>query len=607
MLNIRLHLKKALLCFSLLIISASGVAVEFLSALPNQQWLVSTSQDGLQLLDDELRKLAQLPGRYEQTQAVQLRNGNLLIVAVNQNENSLDILQWTGDELNLLQRQPEPLLAIEGVCLYQPRATDDVHAFLLMEHTEIEQRIIYHGKQVIHQSVRNLPVPDAVTACAVDSLRDRLYYVEEGVGVWHMSAHPESDKGRTAVAMQQPFGHLKETVEGLQLLADGSLILPQIERGSLQIYSPQGEWQTLTVGSLSETLALQIVGHNSLQLLTGDNFNELVLNNLAIQQSDNPLVTGFPQIMPTAETATMQKYGDAADDPAIWFNPDNPEKSRILGTDKKRGLAVFDLSGKELQFLEVGRINNVDLRPGFVYQEKNWTLASASQRDNNSISLFLIDADGEVSVAGEVMTNLDEVYGLCMYQGDAQHYVFINDKDGRYQQYQITPDLSGKLVREFKLAGQPEGCVANDASHELFVGIEDKGIWYSSAKADTQQAPVNIALVGGPLQDDVEGMALYLKDERAYLVVSSQGNNSYALYSASAPFDYVGSFQIAANISAGIDGASETDGLDVSANNFGGAFSDGLLVVQDGRNVMPSQPQNFKLVAFSDILDGLKL
>ncbi|MCC2606960.1 phytase [Planctobacterium marinum] len=604
-----LNIKQILLCLSLLVLSLQSLAVEFLSGLPQQYWLVSTAQNGLQVLDTELRMVARLPGRYGQTDAITTADGKVIIAALNQNENSLDILHWTGTQLTLLQRQPETLLALEGVCLYQQNQSADVHAFLLLEHTEIEQRIIYHAgqQQVLNQPVRHLPVPDAVTACAVDSQRDRLYYVEEGVGVWHMSAHPESDKGREAVAMQQPFGHLNESVERLQLLADGSLVLPQIEGGSLQIYSPQGEWQTQSVGFLAEALALQIVADNSLQLLTGDNLNELVLNNIAMRQNEIPVVRGFPQIMPSAETDTMQKYGDAADDPAIWFNPKNPQESRILGTDKKRGLAVFDLAGNELQFLEVGRINNVDLRAGFEYQGITQTLAAASQRDNNSISLFFIDAGGHVTSAGEVMTSLDEVYGLCMYQGEGQHYVFINDKDGRYQQYQINPDLGGKLVREFKLDGQPEGCVANDASHELFVGIEDRGIWYSSARADTRQAPQNIVQVGGPLQDDVEGMALYLTEKAHYLVVSSQGNNSYALYHAQAPFDYVGSFQIAANVLAGIDGASETDGLDVSSANFGGAYQDGLLVVQDGRNVMPTQPQNFKLVAFSDIVAGLKL
>ena len=44
------------------------------------------------------------------------------------------------------------------------------------------------------------------------------------------------------------------------------------------------------------------------------------------------------------------------------------------------------------------------------------------------------------------------------------------------------------------------------------------------------------------------------------------------------------------------DGVSETDGLEVTSLALGPQFHDGLMVVQDGRNVMPGAPQNFKLI-----------
>ena len=52
---------------------------------------------------------------------------------------------------------------------------------------------------------------------------------------------------------------------------------------------------------------------------------------------------------------------DAADDPAIWRDPRNPEKSLIVGTDKKAGLHVYRLSGESVHFTPAGRVNNVDL------------------------------------------------------------------------------------------------------------------------------------------------------------------------------------------------------------------------------------------------------
>src|SRR5688572_12833120 len=67
----------------------------------------------------------------------------------------------------------------------------------------------------------------------------------------------------------------------------------------------------------------------------------------------------------TAETPPVGADSkDAADDPEIWVDPKNPARGVIIGTDKKAGLYVYDLSGKQLQYLPGGMPNNVDLRGG---------------------------------------------------------------------------------------------------------------------------------------------------------------------------------------------------------------------------------------------------
>ena len=55
-----------------------------------------------------------------------------------------------------------------------------------------------------------------------------------------------------------------------------------------------------------------------------------------------------------------------------------------------------------------------------------------------------------------------------------------------------------------------------------------------------------------------------------------------------------------------IDGASETDGLATSNYNFGGEFSEGIFVVQDGRNIMPSERQNFKIVTGASLANAIR-
>jgi 3-phytase len=61
------------------------------------------------------------------------------------------------------------------------------------------------------------------------------------------------------------------------------------------------------------------------------------------------------------------------------------------------------------------------------------------------------------------------------------------------------------------------------------------------------------------------------------------------------------------NPAAGIDGASETDGLDLTSANLGGRFTQGMLVVQDGYKRLPDGAQNFKYVAWQDIARALGL
>ena len=67
------------------------------------------------------------------------------------------------------------------------------------------------------------------------------------------------------------------------------------------------------------------------------------------------------------------------------------------------------------------------------------------------------------------------------------------------------------------------------------------------------------------------------------------------------------SFSVIAEAARGIDGIFETDGLKVSSANLGPGLENGALVAQDGRNVLPIENQNFKIVSWKAIADALKL
>jgi len=310
------------------------------------------------------------------------------------------------------------------------------------------------------------------------------------------------------------------------------------------------------------------------------------------------------------ETEPVPLQGDVADDPAIWVHPTDGASSLVLGTNKKAGLHIYDLQGKEVQRFENGRLNNVDVIQGFTWKGQAMDIAAASHRDHSSIALFSMDPEtGRAKIQNELSTGLTDVYGFCMGRDpEGQPLALINAKDGRYEVYAIkdTPQgWLGELVRQFKLPSQPEGCVYDRQQHLIFMGEEDKGIWTLDYK-DLSATPQLVVEVNGDwLVDDVEGLDIYYGDEESVLVVSSQGNDSYVLLKAQAPYEFMHRFKIGLNLDAGIDGASETDGLAVTSANLGSGFEQGMLVVQDGRNFLPKDLQNFKYVSWQDIVKSM--
>ena len=293
----------------------------------------------------------------------------------------------------------------------------------------------------------------------------------------------------------------------------------------------------------------------------------------------------------------MPSRGDAADDPAIWIHPEAPARSLLVATDKRSGLVVYDLAGKQVQYLPVGNLNNVDLRTG-AWGRDDLTVAVASAREPNEITILELDHDtGRLRVVGRGEPVVDEPYGICMYLDDRHRpWVVLNGKDGLFVQFELREDYSLAEARRWRTDTQPEGCVGDDESGTLYIGEEGYGVWRLDADPRQPAQLVSFAAIDdGVLTADVEGLALYRTEGAHYLVVSSQGDNSYAVYDTESAI-HLGSFRVGDHPE--IDQTSETDGIAVTSTPLPG-FPDGLLVVQDGVN--PGGNQNFKLVSWTDV------
>jgi 3-phytase len=260
---------------------------------------------------------------------------------------------------------------------------------------------------------------------------------------------------------------------------------------------------------------------------------------------------------------------DAADDPAIWYNENDPGKSLVLGTNKTAGLYVYDLEGNVLQYRRVGRINNVDLRDGFPYRGKEVVLVAASNRSINAISIFIIDKEtGELSDSlVNIQSGVDEVYGICCYRSPKRDEfdVFVNGKGGMIEQWNIrgTDGIEAKMLRTFSVNSQPEGLVTNDRNATLYLGVEEEGIYKIDAEPNDFKGLTKIEgsdATNPSIAYDVEGLALFTYKGEEYLMASIQGNFSYAIFRTGKEDKYLTSFIIT---DGEVDGVEETDGFDI--------------------------------------------
>lgn len=330
---------------------------------------------------------------------------------------------------------------------------------------------------------------------------------------------------------------------------------------------------------------------------------------------------GVPSVMSTRETRPVldvspedapagARLGDA-DDPAIWLHPTDPARSLVAGALKDGGLDVYNLRGEVVQSLspEGVRYNNVDILYGFPLAGKATDLFVASDRYKDVLAVYAIDpatlrlrdvTDPEslliYTAPGEEPDQETTAYGLATYFDPATDgfYAFVSRREtNEVAQLRLTDSggaVGWEVVRRLTLTlpdaydgdnPQVEGMVVDAELGVAYLAQEQVGIW-------------KLALAGGdpelvhPLDDEVltadaEGLTIYHgPDGSGYLLASSQGSSTFAVYERAGDNRYLGSFAVGQN--GAIDPADESDGAMVLNVPLSERFPQGLLVVHDGLN-----------------------
>ncbi|MGW4227731.1 phytase [Streptomyces sp. NPDC004980] len=399
----------------------------------------------------------------------------------------------------------------------------------------------------------------------------------------------------------------------------------------------------------------------------------------------------LPAVGATAETKALydDEAGDNAnaDDPAIWRNGADPDRSLVVATAKEGGLRVYGLDAALVQSIPApsaateddapGRFNNVDLVTGLRTPTGRADVAVVSDRGNDRLRIYRIDpsrpgqplkdvtdpAAAPVFSADQAEINDQRTaYGLAAWQdrGTGRSYALVSRRNTTdLALLELLPTASGtvgyKKIRTLSLpssfrlpngtswtpCGEPgelpqvEGMVVDPANGVLYAGQEDVGIWRVPASLNARPvlvdkvreygvpgtydpeaeecAPGTDPGFGGKrLAADVEGLTLFHEsDGDGYLMASSQGDNTFALYDREISEDneYEGGFRITA-VSDDLDGSEECDGAAVLNEPLGSRYPNGLLVVQDGHETSASgdgegrEATGFKFVDLGAVTDA---
>ncbi len=403
-------------------------------------------------------------------------------------------------------------------------------------------------------------------------------------------------------------------------------------------------------------------GRPSLIVVSDNNFNTTQTTQVIALGLD---VQTLPAVLPVVETpetvdqeeGTTPLLGDS-DDPAVWIDPTDAEKSLVIGTLKDGGLAVFSLTGEILQTIQPSdilgqgaeygdiRYNNVDVLYHFSLGEESVDIAVVSDRQNDSLNIFKIDPNTRqlVNITSEDLLGADfsifgvdngdaTAYGLAGYRSPitGQYSVFVTQASGnQIAQLELQATATGTItaqvirtialpIEEGKEAGdyQSEAIAVDQETGTVYLAVEGEiGLVKFAAEPNGGNAIRVVRPVDSPeLVPDLEGLAIYYgANGTGYLVASSQGDSTYAVYRREGNNDYLGSFVIGDNLPTGIDQVNETDGLEIINVPLGPNFPLGALLVQDGANEpqnavendeeLENNATNFKFVRWDDVANA---
>ncbi|MFF5506360.1 phytase [Streptomyces roseolus] len=245
-------------------------------------------------------------------------------------------------------------------------------------------------------------------------------------------------------------------------------------------------------------------------------------------------------------------------------------------------------------------------------------------------------------------------YGLSAYRDGDDAYVVVSQRERSRLRLLELEDRGGRvgyrtedtldLPRTFTLPNgtswrpcadpgelpQVEGMAVDQEEHVLYAAQEAVGLWrveiddeeferpelldrvrqygtpwtYDEAEEECVLDTANDPGFGGEhLSADAEGVTVYHGDDgTGYVLASSQGDDTFAVYAREGAHPYLGSFSVTDGTAT--DGVQHSDGATVVNVPLGSAFPKGLLVTHDGEATPADgdrEGTNFKFTRWDDV------
>jgi 3-phytase len=307
------------------------------------------------------------------------------------------------------------------------------------------------------------------------------------------------------------------------------------------------------------------------------------------------------------------------DDPAIWYNESNPERSLIIGTDKDEdgALFVFDIKGKVIDSLTIRGIqrpNNVDVSYGLDLGSRKVDFAVTGERMTSRLRFFSLPEmkefpEGGIEVyQGETGEYYRDLMGVAVYhdQKNDKHYVIAGRKngptDGTYLwQYLIKGSADGielELVRKFGNYSGKKEIEALVVDNELgYIYYSDEGVGVRKYYADPSQGNEELALFATEgFTQDHEGISLYKTGAlTGYLLVSDQEANKFHVFQREGAPENPHQHDLLAILNLS---TKSSDGSEASSRNFGPLFPKGFFVAM-------SDDKTFQIYKWEDLEDEI--